>query len=891
MSGSWKSNVDVGTSHSSASGKSASASSGTISAQLNSNVPQISAPVFRIVSGSTTSNVCPQPGNRSRCDTPSVSGAAQISGSSGGVHDGNVLNNSFVRAPALLSSSLASGPSRLSTVITTAGPVQQQTQIPAVTIAVCGVDIRQRPPIVQNSIATGQAASIAGSLNAQATVPSRHTATILRTNTGQLLLVTAPTGSAGVSFGQNVTLPLQVSHGAQQSQSHHALIPPDSASPLVVNARVPSHKHNVNLPLLPHNASAGVATNLSRTPTVLPGSTATTFVTSSSVQANTPRPQLALTHDAAEKKCISFLRTLIKLAKDKGDLNVMNEVNKLVRGLLLNQISPPVFTEKITAVLNSKPQSNLLPFLENTLPAVQRDFAAGKFFIEGLTVNSGAGLIPASSMSSASLVRSAQGTHVSSLTPWTSSSTISNSSFTATPPGIVTGSATNVCGGSSATSGISGPYIVATHVGLRSVISNVPPPNLQVHHQYPSVAQHLSTTSPSFRNNLSLPPPLSTAQSSSSSSSPSSQVCSAGSSSFNSQMPPTTSLVISGDHERVGVPRLSEDATASPVQKSSIAGTAASAAPSKSSTAADSHVIATPLEKYREPDDDINDVAAMGGINLAEESQKILASTAELLSTETRSCGPEEEFLFTAPLQERIRFVCKKKGVEDSKPEVASLISNAVQERLRQMFEHLATLAEHRTDSLRNNPLYTQVSDVRAQLRFIEELDNQEQKRREEREKEIVIKMAKSRSTKIADAEQQRIKERAKELQKAEQEELRNRDANAAAQLALSSSRKRPLVATGNADGVNAVSHPLNVVGTAVSPNVRPVTTQRFSSSALSGSADSLLRTAQVRCPYCRSLLSTLFSRYTESLSFAVLASFALNTAFRSVRCRYALAE
>ena len=51
-------------------------------------------------------------------------------------------------------------------------------------------------------------------------------------------------------------------------------------------------------------------------------------------------------------------------------------------------------------------------------------------------------------------------------------------------------------------------------------------------------------------------------------------------------------------------------------------------------------------------DDDINDVAAMGGVNLAEESQRILGST-EMIGTQIRSCK-DENFLHTGPLQRRI---------------------------------------------------------------------------------------------------------------------------------------------------------------------------------------------------------------------------------------------
>ncbi|XP_014217826.1 transcription initiation factor TFIID subunit 4-like [Copidosoma floridanum] len=51
-------------------------------------------------------------------------------------------------------------------------------------------------------------------------------------------------------------------------------------------------------------------------------------------------------------------------------------------------------------------------------------------------------------------------------------------------------------------------------------------------------------------------------------------------------------------------------------------------------------------------DDDINDVAAMGGVNLAEESQRILGST-KFVGTQIRSCK-DDVFLHLTPLQQKI---------------------------------------------------------------------------------------------------------------------------------------------------------------------------------------------------------------------------------------------
>lgn len=52
-------------------------------------------------------------------------------------------------------------------------------------------------------------------------------------------------------------------------------------------------------------------------------------------------------------------------------------------------------------------------------------------------------------------------------------------------------------------------------------------------------------------------------------------------------------------------------------------------------------------------DDDINDVAAMGGVNLAEETQKILGST-EMIGTQIRSCK-DEMFFQPVPLMSKLK--------------------------------------------------------------------------------------------------------------------------------------------------------------------------------------------------------------------------------------------
>lgn len=58
------------------------------------------------------------------------------------------------------------------------------------------------------------------------------------------------------------------------------------------------------------------------------------------------------------------------------------------------------------------------------------------------------------------------------------------------------------------------------------------------------------------------------------------------------------------------------------------------------------------LNLYRD-DDDINDVASMAGVNLSEESARILATNSELVGAVTRSCK-DEAFLSASMLQHKI---------------------------------------------------------------------------------------------------------------------------------------------------------------------------------------------------------------------------------------------
>ncbi|CAL1296222.1 unnamed protein product [Larinioides sclopetarius] len=200
----------------------------------------------------------------------------------------------------------------------------------------------------------------------------------------------------------------------------------------------------------------------------------------------------------------------------------------------------------------------------------------------------------------------------------------------------------------------------------------------------------------------------------------------------------------------------------------------------------------TPKEKKSfvsvRDEDDINDVAAMGGVNLVEESQRILATNSELIGSQIRSCKDDNHFLSSA-LHRKVLQIAKKHGLEEVRSEVVDLISHAAEKRLKTIIEKLSILAEHRCENPKNDPRYEVTNDVKAQIKFLEELDRLEKKRHDDQEKEILLKAAKSRS-KLEDPELLKLKQKAKEMQRAEIEELRQREANMTALLAIGPRKK-----------------------------------------------------------------------------------------------------
>ncbi|XP_024148538.1 transcription initiation factor TFIID subunit 4 isoform X2 [Oryzias melastigma] len=188
-------------------------------------------------------------------------------------------------------------------------------------------------------------------------------------------------------------------------------------------------------------------------------------------------------------------------------------------------------------------------------------------------------------------------------------------------------------------------------------------------------------------------------------------------------------------------------------------------------------------------DDDINDVASMAGVNLSEESARILATSSELVGMVTRSCK-DEAFLSTPSLSRIALEIGKKFGVSELGTDVISYISHATQQRLQNLLEKVSQVAHHKNVGLKEDERCEQVSDVRGQLKFFEQLDQLEKQKKEEQEREILLKAAKSRSRQ-EDPEQLRLKQKAKEMQQLELAQIRQREANLAALAAIGPRKKR----------------------------------------------------------------------------------------------------
>ncbi|XP_060086673.1 transcription initiation factor TFIID subunit 4 isoform X2 [Heteronotia binoei] len=262
------------------------------------------------------------------------------------------------------------------------------------------------------------------------------------------------------------------------------------------------------------------------------------------------------------------------------------------------------------------------------------------------------------------------------------------------------------------------------------------------------------------------------------------------------------------------------------VKQTVLPGTKALSTLSTQAAAAQKNKLKEPGGGSFRDDDDINDVASMAGVNLSEESARILATNSELVGTLTRSCK-DETFLLPAPLQRRILEIGKKHGITEIHPDVVSYVSHATQQRLQNLVEKVSETAQQRNISYKDDERYEHASDVRAQLKFFEQLDQIEKQRKDEQEREILMRAAKSRSRQ-EDPEQLRLKQKAKEMQQQELAQMRQREANQTALAAIGPRKKRKVDSPGAGPGTEGSSASVAVPGGSGVGATRQFTRQRI---------------------------------------------------------------
>uniref|UniRef100_A0AC35TFT5 TAFH domain-containing protein n=1 Tax=Rhabditophanes sp. KR3021 TaxID=114890 RepID=A0AC35TFT5_9BILA len=111
-------------------------------------------------------------------------------------------------------------------------------------------------------------------------------------------------------------------------------------------------------------------------------------------------------------------------------------------------------------------------------------------------------------------------------------------------------------------------------------------------------------------------------------------------------------------------------------------------------------------------------------------------------------------------------------------------ISHAIESRMRSLLCQLSIVAEHRLEKSQLNPFYVQTGDCRKQIKFLEDIAKKEHEKRENRERESILKAKKSKNK-----DDPEIK-KAKQIQLADEAVNQANQANAAAMAALNSGNR-----------------------------------------------------------------------------------------------------
>ncbi|KAF2878629.1 hypothetical protein ILUMI_27537 [Ignelater luminosus] len=591
------------------------------------------------------------------------------------------------------------------------------------------------------------------------TIPAKQPTLVIKTSgapPGAPGLVTVPMNVTASVPQVNNQLTLQSLHGLQPGQQGHLLLKTENGqyqllrvgpAPAVTAGLTSSTAPGATAPLtfrMQTVPAQGATATQATTPTAVAG--ATTSTTAPTVQTTTPVQRPA--NDNTKEKCRKFLANLLELSS-REPRSVERSVRTLIQELIDMKVEPEDFCDRLERLLNASPQPCLIGFLKKSLPLLRHSLATKELSIDGIRPP---------------------------------------------PPNVVF----SIVSGTPTVQTQIRPVVATSQVRLVAPGTTVVRPGQVV--QQRLVTPVRGTVQQATRMVTTIRQPNSTTPVIVSSSQPP-----ALHPVFpNNQVRPGVNVVRQPVQVRTVTPGQVRPPvtvrTTTPVQMR----TPVTNFKTQGSKPTVPSTISKPITKDKEKksfssaytgDDDINDVAAMGGVNLAEETQRILGST-EFVGTQIRSC--KEEFLLgMGPLQQKIRSAMAQRGLDEPSNEVAAVISHAVQERLRNLVEKLAIITEHRLEMVKGDVRYEVTNDIKGQLKFLEDIDRAERKRHEELEREMLLRAAKSRS-KSEDPEQAKLKAKAKEMQRVEMEELRQREANATALQAIGP-RKKPRIDDGSA--------------------------------------------------------------------------------------------
>ncbi|NXR03774.1 TAF4B factor, partial [Sagittarius serpentarius] len=499
------------------------------------------------------------------------------------------------------------------------------------------------------------------------------------------------------------------------------------------------------------------------------------------------------------KKCKNFLATLIKLASSGPQAPEMGQnVKNLVQNLLEAKIEPEEFTKKLYIELKSSPQPYLVPFLKKSMLALRQLMPNAQSFIQQCMQQPGPtqeAVLTCTSAAPAPLIAVATSavatTSIPVIKPVAASVTVtarpvikpvlaSTSASLQTvkpvpPSAVVTASlrpAASVLTTTTATSGLTAIQTVKpvfTSAGATSSVQSAKP--VLVSTAVSSAATPLQPLKPATGTPISIK--ISQPNSIVTQSVGAQQVVKVKhlvvqqpSGTIIKQVStlpqPSTLTLQTSAEKRMPLNTLVQT-------KQFPAGSVL-----KQITLPGNKILslqASPVQKAKikengatslRDEDDINDVTSMAGVNLNEENACILATNSELIGTVTHSCA-DEPFLSSEALRKMILNIGKRHDIMELNSDVVNLISHATQERLRGLLEKLTVIAQHRVSTHKGSDRYIVSSDTRAQLRFLEKLDHLEKQRKDEEEREMLLRAAKSRSNK-EDPEQLRLKQKAKEV-------------------------------------------------------------------------------------------------------------------------------